>query len=1122
MSQYVWWDGTWVRDTMGKPIVVLFARNVETKEVKRFGIKGFKPYFYVADETGDMLSCYGDRIRKVEVGLPTDVKKQRMRYEKTFDADVLYDMRYVIDKGIYYGFDDELNPVDVPVMEPRICYFDIEVASPPEIFPNVKEAKYPVVLVSWYDGYTEECGVISLGGRQVRENQVVVGSEREVLETFARIVKERDFDVVTGWNSETFDVPYIMKRARKCNADVKGLSRMESRPPDERRWLGRTRIDMLDLFKDWSKPIGKQVSYRLKAIVKQPQFGGFTYPEQGAHIQQLMEEDRWEELVEYSFNDVKALRILDKKVGLFMFYEQLRRLVGVKFSDLFGRAKIVEYFLMHEGIKPMPTRVHKDKVEDYKGALVVSPQPGIHEQVATGDLKSMYPMIMLAKNLSPDIDKTIPRVIRKLMDVRDEMRQRKLDGHADAALKTSEQSLKYIINSFYGYMGFSGAKMYAPDIAGDITETGREMSKALHVVLKEMGYELVYGDSVSADTCVRVKVDGKFVERSISQLFTNISYRNGSKEYCNLSNVEVETIDDQGQLVLDRVNYVMRHKVAKQMYRVTLANEWYIDVTEDHSLFGYLNQRWMKEGEQHERLVEIKPTEIGDRVRSIVTRRGALRDCEVSMNMIPELYMLMGFHVGDGSFDKAYGMESYYMYLAAGKDVDDVVDKLVEPLVEKGFISNYWVRETGDIQYTGVRLIRLMEAIVRDVNGKCIPEFMFRENDENIALFLNGIFSADGSVSRSGTWPIIQLTITSERIAKGVGRLLNIIGIANSVWMEKKPNSYKGKVSKTHTWHVVVKDVAKFSRMVGFFIDRKSDKCDSDYEKTKGIDEKYGFVINRVVSVEPIVYDDYVYDLCVEKTHRYFANNILVHNTDSQFFKAVGSVEEALRVEKVLNEYLVKWAIDQGMDVKYAPTVKLEKIYRRIVFKRKGDSDEAAKKRYAGHLIWKDGFEKNELDYAGIELKRSDTAPITKTILEEFFNEVLIHDDLEAAQQVVVKYEKLVRNGQVKIMDVAIPKGMNVEATVESAHVKGARIGEEVFKIHFDQVNKPRLLYTKRPWPQVCIDESICEEDVLRVCEIDWAKMCDRVVVKKTKALLESLGFNWDVVVHGQKSIFDY
>ena len=738
MARYIWHEGTWTRDMSGAPVVVLFGRDVDTGEAKRFGIKGFKPYFYVPDEDGDQLSCYGDKIRKIEVGLPTDIKKLRGRYERTFDADILYDMRYVIDKGIYYGFDDQMRPIEVPVMEPRICYFDIEVASPPEIFPNVKDSKYPVVLVSWHDGYTGNEGVISVGGRKVRDNHVVVGSEKDLLEAFAGVIHRYDFDIVTGWNTSAFDVPYVMRRASKVHANVVGFSRMASRPPDERRWLGRQLIDMLELFKDWSKPMGKQPSYRLKTIVKQEQFGGFTYPEQGAKIQQLIDDDRWEDLVEYSLNDVKALKILDKKVGLFMFYENLRKLVGTKLGDLFGRAKIVEYFLMHEGIKPMPTRQYKDVVKDYEGALVVSPQPGIHENVGVTDLKSLYPSIILAKNLSPDVDKMIPKVIVKLMAVRDEMRKAKLDGKADDALKTSEQSLKYVINSFYGYMGFSGAKMYAPEIAGEVTETGRDISKALHVLLQQLGYTLVYGD------------------------------------------------------------------------------------------------------------------------------------------------------------------------------------------------------------------------------------------------------------------------------------------------------------------------------------------------------------------------------------------------TDSTFFTAITSVEEAQRVERTINEYLIQWSIQQGIDAKYAPVVKLEKIYRRIVFKRKADSDVAAKKRYAGHLVWKDGFERNELDYTGIEIKRSDTAPITKVLLEEFFHEVLINDDLEAAQQVVVKYEKLVKSGQVNVFDVAIPKGMSDEAKVESAHVKGARIGEETFKIHFDQANKARLLYTKRPWPQVCIDESVSEREVLDVCEIDWEKMCDRVVVKKTKSLLESLGFNWDQVVNGQKSIFEW
>ena len=1122
MARYVWWDGTWVRDAMGAPVVVLFARDVDTKEVKRFGIKGFKPYFYAEDSDGEYISCYGDKIKKVVCGLPTDVKKLRGKYPKTFDADILYDMRYTIDRGIYYGFDEAFNPIDVPAMEPRICYFDIEVRSPPEIFPEVKAAKYPIVLVSWYDNYTEQCGVISLGGRQVTDNQLIVGSERELLEEFAKLVNKLDPDIITGWNSEKFDVPYIMKRARGCNADIRGLSRMSSRPPDEKRWLGRTRLDMLEVFKDWSKPIGKQSSYRLKTIVKQEQFGGFTYPEQGAHIDELIEADRWEDLVEYSLNDVRALRRLDQKVGLVMFYEMLRQLVGVKFADLFGRAKIVEYFLMHNHIKPMPTRQHKDVVRDYEGALVVSPEPGIHENVGVTDLKSLYPFVILAKNLSPDIDKTIPKVIVKLMDVRDQMRAKKLRGEATDAMKTSEQSLKYVINSFYGYMGFSGAKMYAPEIAGEVTETGRQISLALHALLKELGYDLVYGDSVSGNTHVRILQDGTFNDIPIEQLFTSVDDTIGTKEYCNLFNTFVETIDATGQVILDNVTCVMRHAVTKQMYRVTLANGWHIDVTEDHSLFGYLNKRWMPIGDQHERIVEVRPSEINETINSLITRRTALRDYEESVNMIPELYQLIGYHIGDGSFDKAYGTPSYYMYLAAGKDVTDVVNTIVEPLVEYGLIKNYWVRETGDIQYNGVPLIRFMEQIVRDDQGKCVPEFMFRESDENIALFLNGIFSADGSVALSGKWPIIQLTITIEKIAKDVGRLLNILGIANSVWVERTPNSYKGKVSNTHTWHVVVKDVGVFADKVGFFISRKNNKCVPGYESARGIDLKYGFVINKVLSVEPIEYDGYVYDLCTEVTHRFLANNILVHNTDSTFFKAIMSVEEAQRVEKTINDFLANWAREQNMNEKYAPVVKLEKIYRRIVFKRKADSDVAAKKRYAGHLIWKDGYPRDELDYAGIELKRSDTAPITRTILEEFFTEVLLHDNLEAATQVVRKYEKLVRNGDVPIFDIAVPKGMSDEATVESAHVKGAKIGEQVFGIHFDQANKARLIYTLRPWPQVCIDESVTEEQIKAVCEVDWPKTCDRVVVKKTKALLESLGFSWDGVVNGQKSIFEW
>ena len=1065
---------------MGKPIVVLFARNVETKEVKRFGIKGFKPYFYVADETGDMLSCYGDRIRKVEVGLPTDVKKQRMRYEKTFDADVLYDMRYVIDKGIYYGFDEELNPVDVPVMEPRICYFDIEVASPPEIFPNVKEAKYPVVLVSWYDGYTEECGVISLGGRQVRENQVVVGSEREVLETFARIVKERDFDIVTGWNSETFDVPYIMKRARKCNADVKGLSRMESRPPDERRWLGRTRIDMLDLFKDWSKPIGKQVSYRLKAIVKQPQFGGFTYPEQGAHIQQLMEEDRWEELVEYSFNDVKALRILDKKIGLFMFYEQLRKLVGVKFSDLFGRAKIVEYFLMHEGIKPMPTRVHKDKVEDYKGALVVSPQPGIHENVGVTDLKCVDDQTEV---LTPSGWVNISQLkVGVPIAVRDDVTKQIIFDDTYEYYEKEYHGIMYEVDK--KFLNFKITPNHRVLFARrkNNARSGESYwrDESIYMPIEDLVKKYtklpltipVFGEWVGLkqDTIVV----GKYVHDMNKWLkFVGLWLSDGYILSSHSLQITQSTYVDECRHVLDDLGIKYTETITK---------------AEDHPTAKLdIHNFYIHDIVYTEQMIKW----FGDhRARCKYIPRWILQLDKTHLQALYE-----GLMLGDGC-----GFNGIHSFTTTSKQLADDVQEVCLKIGLPATVHKYEYDYTDVFYQVGITT-RDNRALVLRGN---YPERV--QYDGNVYCVTtktgNFVIRRHGKVCVTGN-SLYPSIILAKNLSPDIDKMIP---------------------------KVIVKLMAVRDEMRKAKLDGKADAALKTSEQSLKyiINSFYGYMgFSGAKMYAPEIAGE------ITETGREISKALhaLLHemgytlvygDTDSTFFKSIKNVDEAKEIERKINEYLVKWALQQGIEEKYAPVVKLEKIYRRIVFKRKGDSDEAAKKRYAGHLIWKDGFEKNELDYAGIELKRSDTAPITKTILEEFFKEVLIHDDLEAAQQVVVKYEKLVRNGQVKIMDVAIPKGMNDEATVESAHVKGARIGEEVFKIHFDQVNKPRLLYTKRPWPQVCIDESVSEESVKSVCEIDWEKMCDRVVVKKTKSLLESLGFNWDVVVHGQKSIFDY
>jgi DNA polymerase I len=282
--------------------------------------------------------------------------------------------------------------------------------------------------------------------------------------------------------------------------NVSNLSRWPTTYPDEERWQGRELFDMLKFYKDWSKPKGGLPTYDLKFVARHE--AQFTYEDHGDHIRTLIQEKRWKELIQYGKNDVIALQKIDAETGLIEFYESLRRMVGIKITDCYQRAKIIEYYIMHKvvlagEVMPLPTKRHDVVSVDYEGALVLQPEFGVHENVGTTDLKALYPSIILAFNLSPDRLKMIPKIIVELMEARDVMRRLKMEGKASKAMLTSEQSLKYVINAFYGYLAFSGARLHKPEIAAFITGKGREISRELHKRIRELGYTIVYGDTDS-------------------------------------------------------------------------------------------------------------------------------------------------------------------------------------------------------------------------------------------------------------------------------------------------------------------------------------------------------------------------------------------------------------------------------------------------------------------------------------------------------------------------------------------------------------------------------------------------------------------------------------------------
>lgn len=520
MSKFVWQNS--VAGKIGnEPVIYIWSRNIETKELKRFVIKGFKPYLYVDCPKGtidSIINCFGNPVSKIICDSSDEVyarkKSAESRGLETFEADIQYDYRYLIDKKIVYGHDEQMKPIsiDAPI-NPRVVLFDIEVNIPKGEPIDETLNKHPIVCISVLDTYTNESKVFTIGSEKVHDKQIPCGSEKELLTAFVNYINDINPDIMTGWNV-SFDMSYIFGRSLIYNVDLSKLTRTGWKVKDPMRISGRTVIDMMAMFKLWNKPNGQLPTYGLKYVAKN--IANFEYDAYGEHINELIDDNKWDTIVQYCLNDTLALQKINDKCGLIIFYENLRRICGIKYEDTSKNTKVVETLLLRKGIKPIPS-YKKHVAHDFEGALVIQPTIGIHNNVIFLDAKSLYPSIIIAFDLSPDIDKMIPKTITYILDEREKYRALKMAGKSTEQDETTEQSLKYIANSFYGVMGSPYFKLYDSEIAAFITRKGREINEYIQSVVVKEGHSIIYGDtdSVAISNIPSIEV-GKQLETKVN------------------------------------------------------------------------------------------------------------------------------------------------------------------------------------------------------------------------------------------------------------------------------------------------------------------------------------------------------------------------------------------------------------------------------------------------------------------------------------------------------------------------------------------------------------------------------------------------------------------------------
>ncbi len=365
---------------------------------KGYLIIPYKKYAYVKNSNGQHVSLYGDRVKKV------------FNYDKDdptlHESDVPPTTRFLVDQ---YTDSDEVSDGH------RKVFFDIEVEVT-DGFPDVMKANNVITSIALYDFMTETYFTYVFDAKKrlqsyTKDNKVVevYDTEYEMLNKFFQKYLEIKPTILSGWNSDFFDIPYLYNRA----VNVLGVSVANLLSPIsevyynefKKRYViaGVSCLDYLSLYRKFS--FSQQSSYRLDYI-GEVEVGMKKVDYEGT-LNDLYENDL-QTFIDYNIRDVKILVELDKKLNLIEISRGIAHLGHIPYEEVFMSSRYLEgailVYLKKLGIvapnkPPRPKTFDDDK---FAGAYVQKPQAGKHDWVYDLDITSMYPSVIRSLNISPE------------------------------------------------------------------------------------------------------------------------------------------------------------------------------------------------------------------------------------------------------------------------------------------------------------------------------------------------------------------------------------------------------------------------------------------------------------------------------------------------------------------------------------------------------------------------------------------------------------------------------------------------------------------------------------------------------------------------------------------------
>ena len=1032
-------------------------------------------------------------------------------------------------------------------------------------------------------------------------------SEATMLDAFIDYLERTDPDVLTGWNFEDFDAPYFLDRLDVVDSrtdrdlSVDRLSRVNEvwrsgwGGPDIK---GRVVFDLLYGYK--RTQFTELDSYRLDAVGELEL--GVGKERYSGDIGDLWEDDPTQ-LLEYNLRDVELCVEIDRKQGLIDFWDEVRKFVGCKLEDAPTPGDAVDQYVLHKayGKFALPTK-GKQEAEEFEGGAVFDPITGVRENISVLDLKSLYPMCMVTINAGPETkvdedfegetyrapngtefrkepDGIMREMVDELLTEREEKKELRNQHDPDSAdyeiYDTQQAAVKVIMNCFTPdteVLTPAGVRNITELAVGDQVYSLDPETQELEVksVTETHAYPDYSGGLVDIETS---KIDFRVTPNH--RMLVRKNDRNGITEdgysfveageledYCNYELPHDWTYDGGDRLeMVDLTEFVDDYEV------------WVRPSVHGHTFTAEL-------GFQPRRVPKADIDQVGyvftpeefeanrEYIESVCEQ--SFIHTESGRKWIPRTYdgddflAFLAWYITEGNvytsdakqFGDNYRGSSTTVKVAQEAVADGGVTEAdhhaaIGDLLDRMDLD-YYVDDRS-YQFTSKLFGDLLERLCGDDSfSKQIPELVFETNSDQKEQFLSVLIDGDGD-RQPNSW---RYSTSSEELRDDVIRLCTHLGITanynrdSGTWRiyvtEDSKNSVRMHRSGSRStaddgvYCVTVADnhTLLAGRNGKFQFVGQSLYGVTGWDRFRLYDKEGAAAVTatgrEVIDFTETVASELDYEVAYGDT-----DSVMLELNNSE--KKSEAIEQSFEIEEHINSRYDDFARDELNADEHRFQIEFEKLYRRFF-------QAGRKKRYAGHIIWKEGKDVDDIDITGFEYKRSDIAPITKRVQKEVIETIVTGDDMEADREEVREYLMTVieefLNGERSVEEIGIPGGIGKRLDAyetPTAQVRGAQYANLLLGTNFDRGSKPKRLYLqdvhssffrrmeaeegldprqdplygefKRDPDVICFEYA---DQLPEEFEIDLEKMLEKTLKGPISRVIEALDMSWDEIKTGQ------